>query len=363
MNGRAARVLLLVPVIVYALVLVRGYDGGDYLRGDCPYYYYTATSLLNDGDLDLSNQIPGGLSFHFDQVALDRRGRVVPKHPVALPIASLPLVAWLGRAGTLTFNVTALLALLVVAEALARHVAGPWAAALSVALTGTLSFLPHYAWNFSPDLLATLAVAGGFLALAAEKGPPWRDAAGGALLGIACAAKPAVVCVVPGVLLLAIPAWRTRLAPAVAGLALPLAAIGALNLHLFGAPQVTAYDRIARLGDHGVETYSQRADFTQPIAKGLKRQLRHPTQGLLATSAITLLSWLGLPPLARRRPRIAAAAAVASASLLLLFSRYQLWDSSHHGNRHLMPAVALATLPLAALLDSAGRFLRRPPVA
>jgi hypothetical protein len=360
---RRALLLLLVPALVYGVVVYRGYDGDDYLRGDCPYYLYTATSLLQDQDLDLSNQIPGGLSFHFDQVSLDRRGRVVPKHPIAMAVASLPFVGPLGRAGTLVFNVTVLLGLLGALYALTRHAAAPLAAAFAVALTGTLSFLPHYAWNVSPDLFATLAVVGGFLALAADQPLRWRDAAGGLLLGIACAAKPAFACLVPAALLLVVPRWRTRLWPALGGLAAPLAAMAALNLHLFGAPHVTAYDRIARLGRHGVETYTQRDDFRQSIVKGLKRQLRHPTQGLLATSAVTLVSWLGFAALVRRHRRLAVAIALGSAALILLFASYQLWDSSHYGNRHLMPAVALAAVPLGALLDAAFGFFRRRTVA
>jgi hypothetical protein len=355
--------LLLVPALVYGVILFRGYDGGDYLRGDCPYYLYTATSLLQDQDLDISNHLPGGLSFHFDQVSLDRRGRVVPKHPIAMALASLPFVGPLGRAGTLVFNVTVLLGLLGTLYALTRHAAAPVAAALAVALTGTLSFLPHYAWNFSPDLFATLAVAGGFLALAADKPPRWRDAAGGALLGVACAAKPAFAVLAPGALLMLLPSWRTRLLPAAAGLAVPLAAMAALNTHLFGAPHVTSYDRIARLGLHGVETYTQRDDFTQPMVKGLKRQLRHPTQGLLATSAITLVSWVGFVALFRRHRRLAVAIAAGSGALILFFASYRLWDSSHYGNRHLMPAVVLAAAPLGALLDAAFGFFRRRTVA
>jgi hypothetical protein len=343
-------------------VLVHRYDGEDYLRGDCPYYYWTTVSLLRDHDLDLSNQIPGGLSFHFDQVALAKDGRVVPKHPITLPVFALPFVAVFGRTGALVFNVAQMAILVGILHRLARRVAPPFAAALAAAATATLSFLPHYLWNFSPDVLATAAAASAFLAWSPPCRPstPLRDAAGGLLLGVACMAKPALVCLLPGAAVLLLPSWRLRALPALAGLAVPLAVGALVNVHLFGAPQVTGYDRIARLGAHGLETYSQRDDFGQPVMKGLKRQLRHPTQGLLATSAVTLFSWLGLPFLARRQPWLAAGMTIASAALILFFSTYTLWDSSHYGNRHLMPAVALAVLPLAALIDAASGLRSRP---
>ena len=362
MSDRRALGLLLVPILVYATVLVRGYDGEDYLRGDCPYYYAATISLLKDHDLELSNQVPGGLSRHLDQVSLAKDGRVVPKHPIPMALAALPFVAVLGRAGTLVFNVAQIVALLFLLYALARRVASPAAAGLAAALTGTFSFLPHYVWNFSPDLFATVLLAGGLLALAVEKPSVAWDVAGGALLGLAGAAKPAFMVTLPAALLLPLPAWR-RFPAVLAGLAIPIGAWALLNLHLFGAPHVTAYDRIARVGEDGLETYSQRGDFGQPIAKGVKRQLRHPTQGLIATSAITLVSWIGFPWLAGRHRRLAAALALASALLFLFFSTYRLWDSSHHGNRHLMPVVALAALPLAALLDGLlAAFFRRRAV-
>lgn len=74
-----------VPLTVYLAVAAAGYDGRPYLRGDCPYYFLTGDSLLADGDLDLGNQLPGEPSRYSGEVALDRRGRLVPKHPIALP--------------------------------------------------------------------------------------------------------------------------------------------------------------------------------------------------------------------------------------------------------------------------------------
>jgi 4-amino-4-deoxy-L-arabinose transferase-like glycosyltransferase len=359
MTDRRAPLLLLVPVFVFGVILARGYDGGDYLRGDCPYYFYTTLSLLHDHDLDLSNQLPGGLSFHFDQVALAKDGRVVPKHPIVMPLAALPFVALLGRIGALVFNVVQILVLVLALYRLAGLVARALAAASAVALTATLSFLPHYVWNFSPDVFAVAIAVLAVLALASSPSSRARDSVGGALLGVACAAKPALAVFVPAALLLVLPAWRMRMLAALAGLAVPLALWAALDVHLFGAPQTTGYDHIVRLGAHGVETYSQRDDFDQPIVKGLKRQLRHPTQGLLATSAITLISWLGLPGLVRRRPALAVAVASGSIMLVLFFARYRLWDSSHYGNRHLLLIVALAALPLAVFVEDVFTAVRR----
>ncbi|MGH9362220.1 MAG: hypothetical protein ACRD2T_09900, partial [Thermoanaerobaculia bacterium] len=154
-SGPAALALGL-PLLVYLGVCATGFDGRPYLRGDCPYYYLAAVSIWADGDLDLGNQLGGDLRRHSTDVALDRHGRLVPKHPLVLPLAALPPIAALGPPGALLFNILQLVALLAVLLGLARRAAPPWAAAAAVALTGVATFLPQYAWNFSPDILATL---------------------------------------------------------------------------------------------------------------------------------------------------------------------------------------------------------------
>ncbi len=350
------------PLAVYLVVVATGFDGKHYLRGDCPYYYLTAVSLLRDGDLDLGNQLAGSdLGPHSGDVSLDRRGRLVPKHPIVLPLLALPLVAALGAPGALVFNLLQLTALLAVLHLLARRWAGPWAVAAAVALTGVASFLPRYAWNFSPDLLATLLFASALLALPAGRGPaPLRHLAAGLLAGAAVVAKPAYLVALPALLPLAGAPWRRALPPLAAGLAAPLALLAFLNLHLFGSPLTTAYDRIAVVAGGELRVHSQRQDFGLPVGRGLAGQLWDREHGLLPTTPVTLLSLAALPLLARRHPRPALAVGWTAAALLLFFSRYELWDASAYGNRFLMPVVALAALPLAALCEWAAARLSRP---
>jgi len=237
-----------------------------------------------------------------------------------------------------------------------------------VALTGVATYLPQYAWNFSPDLLSTLLFAGGLLALPADRGPAplrhlrhLRHLVAGLLLGAAMVAKPAYLVALAAALPLTGAPWRRTLPPLAAGLALPLALLALLNLHLFGSPLTTAYDRIAIFEGGEARTYSQRGDFDLPVARGLAGQLFDREHGLLPTTPVTLLSLAALPLLARRRPRAALAVGWTAAALLLFFSRYQLWDTSAFGNRFLMPVVALAALPLAALCDWAAARLRARP--
>ena len=348
------------PLLVYLWIVATGFDGRHYLRGDCPYYFLTAVSLLSDGDLDLGNQLGPGLERHSADVSLDRFGRLVPKHPVVLPLLALPLVAAFGAPGALAFNLLQLVGLLAVLFALASRGAGPWASAVAVALTGVATFLPQYAWNFSPDLLATLLLAGGLLALPAEpEASPRRHLLAGLLVGLALVAKLPYLVALPGVLALVGSPWRRTLPLLAAGLALPLALLALLNLHLFGSPTTTAYDRIAVFAGGAVRAYSVRGGFDLPIATGLAGQLFDREHGLLPTTPVTLVGLAGLPLLARRRPRLAFAVGWTAVALLLFFARYRFWDSSDYGNRFLLPLVALAAVPLATLCERAAALLRR----
>src|SRR4029450_13717494 len=155
---------VLVPFLLYAVIVARGYDGVTYLRGDCTYYYLTALSIIRDGDLDLANQLPNWRG-HAHQVAWSKDGRAVPKHPIFLSIVSGPIVEFGGGSGALVFNLLQFWALLAVLYRLAVRVAAPVPAAWAVALTGVPTWLPHYVYNSSPDVFASFWLAAALAAL------------------------------------------------------------------------------------------------------------------------------------------------------------------------------------------------------
>jgi hypothetical protein len=139
-----------------------------------------------------------------------------------------------------------------------------------------------------------------------------------------------------------------------------LAALFALNAHLFGSPLTTSYDRMAGIEADWIVVRSHRSDFDQPMLAGARAQIVDPTHGLLLTSPITLLSYAGILALGRRDAGWAIYLAASAGGLFLLFSTYLHWDSSHYGNRFLMPIVVLAALPLASLLDATVLRRRQP---
>lgn len=348
-----------IPTIVYLAIVLSGYDGVTYLRGDGGYYYRVTQSMLRDADLDLSNQLPGGHRRHAHQVAWSIDGRPVPKHPILLPVLSAPFVAAFGERGALIFNVTQLIALAAALFGMARLVAAPAPAALASVATSVATMLPHYAYNYSPDVLATLVLVSVVLVLR-QRSIVSRDryAVAGLLAGLAVFAKNPLVLFVPGLLLLFRPlGWRPLVWFGV-GAVVPLIGLMALNTHFFGTPFTTSYNYILHHRSDGTPlTYSMMGAFRLPITTGMRAQLFDPKNGLLATSLLTVVSWLGLPALVKRDAKLAIYATSGALATYLLYSIYWDWNTSHYGNRFLLPVVALAVLPLAALFDAvAARF-------
>ncbi len=360
--GRELRSWLLLGALfgagIFASLAGREVRSGAFLIGDCPYYASTAVSLWEDGDLDLANQIRGGLAVHQKQIALGRDGRWLPKHPVLMPVLSVPFYALFGVAGFLVFNVAVMLLLASVVYAIARiYLEAGWALAAVVLVFGT-SFLREYVYNYSPDLLSTLLVLGGILLILRRHPFP-----GGILLGISVLAKVTNL-FVAGLVLGLLPFRRggSETLKAAAGVVPGVAGWMLLNLALFGGATVTGYDRTLVLQDGVAQTVSHKGFFDLPLLEGMTGQLFDPRAGLLTTSPILLLAVPGFLLFLRRHPWDAALFLGISEFLFVLFSTYRWWATSHYGNRFLMLPVTLACVPIGFALQVLVERLRDVPI-
>jgi Glycosyltransferase family 87 len=354
---RGAGIPLLLAGLAVAFFLGiwgRPVRSGEFLIGDCPYYASTAVSLWVDGDLDLRNQLRGGLEVHQRQVALGRRGEWFPKHPILMPVFSIPFYALFGVAGFLLFNVLDLGLLgIVIWLFCRRYVSGALA---TLATTGILggTFLRAYVYNYSPDVFSTLLFMGGLYLLLRGRPLP-----AGMLLGLSVMAKITnlfSLSIVAGFLLFGPrrrEAWRLTAAalPCLLGLAL-------LNAHMFGSPATTGYDRTLVLENGEAVTISHRGFFDLPVLEGIRGQLFAERTGLLSTSPLLLLAVPGFVLLLRRNSWEGLLFLCLGEFTFLLFSTYRWWATSHYGNRFLMIPVALCAVPLALTLGRMYSALR-----
>jgi len=331
---------------------------GAFLIGDCPYYASASVSLWTDGDLDLKNQLRGGLEIHGRQVALGRSGQWFPKHPVLISILSVPFYGAFGVAGFLLFNLTTVVALAFVLWLLCRrHVSQAVATATTLVVLGG-TFLRAYIYNYSADLLSALLVLSALLFVLER-----RNFRAGLFLGLSGLAKPTnLFCA--SIALFFVAARRPRRAALwlILGMLPGLFTGALLNLALFGNPLISGYDRTLLLENGVPTTVSHRGFFDLPLWEGVRGQLFSTRVGLLTTSPVLLLAIPGFVILLRRDPWEGLLYLSISEFLFLLFSTYRWWATSHYGNRFLMVPVCLAAVPIALTLERMGQAFSRPPL-
>ncbi|HMF40842.1 MAG TPA: glycosyltransferase family 87 protein [Polyangia bacterium] len=322
-------------------------DHPTFLIGDCAYYRATLVSLLEDRDLDVANNLGVERYSLPGNVARGRHGEFYPKHPILLAVVALPFYAVARDIGLLAFNLAQLAALVLVMWIGARRYATNEAALAIVLWYAFGTMLRPVAYNFAPDVLSTLLVAGGIVALLHG-----RSVAAGALLGLSLWAKWTNAVFVP-IAFAAVAArrdWRA-LGRFVAGAAAPIACLLALNWHMFGSPFVTPYDRvlIAENRRWTIEP-SHRTFFTLPFWSGLWRQLTDRQAGLVVAAPPVLLAVPGLVVIFRRARAEALLIGAACVAQLAMFAKYEQWNISSYGPRFLLSVVALSALPAAAAL-------------
>jgi hypothetical protein len=322
-------------------------DHPTFLVGDCPYYRAILVSLLQDRDLEVENNLAVQRYPMSSNVSRGRHGQLYPKHPILLAVVALPFYAVAGDAGLLAFNLVQLGALVVVMWIGARRYASNLIAFALMLWFAFGTVLRAAAYNFAPDVLSSLLVAGGVVALLYGRCLP-----AGLLLGLSVWAKASNAIFLPVVVAaLAVRRdWRA-LGRFGAAAALPIAGLLGLNWHMFGSPFVTSYDRVlVARNQRWVLEPSHRTFFTAPFWRGLWTQLTHPTLGLVPAAPPVLLAVPGLALLGWRHRADAVLVGGACLAPLALFAKYEQWSASSYGPRFLLSVVALSALPAAAVL-------------
>jgi hypothetical protein len=179
---RRTAALWIVLFAVYAATIgVRAFDGSDY-GGDEPHYLLTAKSLVEDGNIDLTDEYRGSAYTSFYPATLDphgvlTNGRLNEPHGVGFPLLIAPAFAIGGPKGVEVL----LAAIAALAMALAYRLAlqmlpDPWALGATLAV-GLSPPLLAYSTAVYPELPAAAALCGAaLLALRAAERPTRRAA-------------------------------------------------------------------------------------------------------------------------------------------------------------------------------------------
>jgi hypothetical protein len=356
-GSRRIDAIVLVGLAVWiGFLCIREYRPYTFIFRDGSFYAQTNRSIAQDFTLRQEAFQPvswydGRLPWYqevddaWSNVSVGADGEWYPKHSYLLPVFSTPFYVLFGLPGLLAFNGLAMILALFAGYRLASRFARPEAAAVAMfGLVGT-PLVPYLAYCYSHDVFYAALVTGGCACLAWK-----RPLAGGFLLGLAVYAKVTnLIIAVPMAVGLTWRDWKSLGKAAAAG-TVPLLVYAMANTVMYGGPLTTSYDRILTVHRGQPVVESLRDAFTTPLLTGLKRFFDRSQEGEVAQLALLpILAYAGAVPLLRRAPAVAIALLVSIAAFFFVFAKFQFG-----GARFVMPWLAMAVLPLAAILELAG---------
>lgn len=338
-------------LLLHVPFLAAKYEPNTWLYRDGAFYFTTLRAITEHGRLEQKELQPRSwyedrlgwndrLSDDWSNVALGREGRWYPKHPVLLPVLSIPLYTLFGTPGTLFTNVLLNLAFVLLVFLLARRVARIEIAALTATLVAAQPIVQTVSYWYSNDLLSAVLLLG---ALEAALGRCFRFA--GILAGFALWSRVTNATYLPALVLVALAegGWKAVFASARYAL-LPLGLFAGLNTWQFGAPWITPYQAVLVREGGRMTTASHGRLFNVPLLQGF-RHLVVGADGAFAAFPLFGPGLLGLAVLARRRSLLAIALLLFCTLQAILLMKYD-WYRSYF----LYPAFGGSAVGLAALL-------------
>jgi hypothetical protein len=344
--------VFVVALLILGADAANRYSPNRWLYADGSFYYNMVRSLVSHGSLDQSHIHPrtwfnGKLGWNYNltddwsNISVGRDGTWYPKHAFLMPLLSVPFYLAFGPIGTLFFNVLcgALTALLS-AELGTRFTRRPAASLIAIAMTGMPSVV-RQAYGFNNDVFYSILVVG--TAIYLVDGAVWRA---GLVGGFSVLAKITnVLFLLPYAIFLSFDLRRTRdwrpLMRFVIGCSLGIGLAALANWVMFGAPWITAYQRVLIVHDGAQEVQSHFRLFSRDFDTGLAAiwaQLKHNFPAYLLAFA-GCVAWA-----VRRRWAEALTFGLALTLPLLFFAKY-----SWYREEFLDPCYALCVAPLCAL--------------
>lgn len=317
------------------------------MKGDSYYYRAIIVSVVEDGDLLLENNTPDPWN---GQLAIGKDG-LVPKHPIIMPLVSIPFYLLFATPGLLLFNILFSMLLIILIFKLNCLFYDPIIAFITTILYATATLFFDYIYNYSPDVFATMLFLGGLYLTFRNK-----YYGGAFLLGLSVFAKlpnallSGIILLYAGFVILGRNATdKNRVFVVITTLVIffvVLIPFAYTNYLEFGSPIVTGYQRTAVRGANGqVRSVNHMDKFNQPILKGSYHVLFDIGNGVLLTNPVLILAFLGLLQAKRIKPQDKIYLILVICLLqFVIIAKYDEWSTSHFSNRFLMNFVALSSV-------------------
>lgn len=342
--------LLLLLVFIYPTYFSSNASSGiNYIKGDCYYYRAIIDSILQDSDLLMENNIKSDLLN--GQLALGANG-LVPKHPILMPILSIPFYYFFSDTGLLLYNAITCLLLHTFIFKINRLFSNQLISFITSAIYASATLFLDYSYNYSSDILSTLLVVSGLYYILIS-----RCYLGAFILGISIFAKITNTPLVAVIMIYSIfttfghnnitSRKVTNISITVMMLIFGILPMAYTNYVLFNSPFVTGYQRTAIAGTSQDEivTDNHTNKFNQPFAINSVRLLFDQHKGIIPTNLIILLAIIG--GISIKRNDIDRRIVLITTLCLIqfiIFAKYDEWDTSHFSNRFLMTSIALSSI-------------------
>src|SRR5258706_930992 len=356
-------ILLYLFIIYLPFIIARSDTVESFIQGDCYYYRAVIDSLLKDGDLLLANNIPADPLN--GELAVGKGGGFVPKHPIIMPLVSMPFYILFGTPGLLLFNILDSIILILLIFKLNCLFYNHLIAFITTILYATGTLFLDYTYNYSPDVFSTaLLLAGLYLMLRG------RFYMGAVPLGLSIFAKlpnaplAGVILLYAGFVILRGESTNGRIREQLGGKGMVILTIAVIfmialapfaytHYRLFGSPVVTGYQRTAIAGADGqVLLVDHTGKFNQPLLKGVYSLLFNVRNGIILTNPILILAFMGAFWIGRIRfqNKIYLRLLICLVQFIL-FAKYDEWYTSNFSNRFLMTFIALSSIFTSNFLD------------
>jgi len=365
-NIKHITLIILFGILVYAPYAISIDHSGErqYYSGDSWWYMEIVRSIVQDGDLDMSNNIPARYHVNQKQLALSKDQYLAPKHGIFFPIGTIPFYLVFQDLGFPIFNLFLTILVLVFMYRILCSFFDYNIALYTTLIYGIGSIILPYSYNYLSDLFALVLILIGL-----DFGLREKYYTSTLFLALSVLAKITyLLWIIPIALFIAQSIYHKNksnpkevLKTYFQLLVIFLISLSPLllsNYLLYGGIFTTGYQRIVSYTMDGqIRLLSHTSDFHRPFLEGLNLLLFHAKKGMLWDNYLLIIAAIGVLFFRRLKQQWAIFSFLLIILLQFIFySKYKLLLATEYGNRFLFLTIMLSSVFFANVLDIIVRY-------